>query len=188
LWWAEFPNPGSRDEDYLSYVSSSDALVHVIPIDWLTGSAVPSWPDGNNKPFDIDREIADLRLAAQLARPPGRSGARKLPLLVVVSKMDLVGITEPSVLLKRIAPSDLEKFLYVDLNSFESKGRVSELLGRFQDGVENQFASLTFTFSAVSPGLSGAILREEFSSWMYQASRTDRRTPLIRRILVPSEL
>jgi hypothetical protein len=79
-YWLDISHEEERDSGYLEYVLSAHALAHVIPADELFAE------DARQR---IAREVDDLRLVARLKkRTRGTNGG--LPLLVVISKVDLV--------------------------------------------------------------------------------------------------
>lgn len=146
-YWLNFNRAGSAaDEDpYLEFVITSDAIMHLLPIDRITN------PDSFAE--FVRNELTDLELAARLRVGLGPP----LPLLIVVSKADLLfGDDE----LRANRDELLVPQYWLDFNnlaltqelfnfSSEVAPGLREELERFNDRLARSFCRVYFAFSTV---------------------------------------
>lgn len=172
-YWADISDDGSKDADYLSYVVSSDAIAHVIPIDWL---------QGKNESYSLARDEAELRLAGQLSRT--HSGAESSQhLLIVLSKMDLTGWSAPArqgLRFQVFVPGDRASTTFLRQVLDSSRGK---LFFKMLDRLDAEFASVRLTFSSIEQ--EDDFVDESISGWIYEVTRRPkaRRLPVAK---VPS--
>lgn len=181
-YWAEFPLDETRDQDYLSYVSSSDGVLHVIAIDWLTGEATPPWPRGNPQPYDIRTDIDDLLLAARLARPQ-EDGGKKVPLLIVISKMDIYDFGGSPEMFRLFHADGIQASEALSIIDLGRDANVRRKLAEASSALAGEYSSVTFCLSAVSPNRRKPPLREEISMWLYDVALRGTRESTLHRLL-----
>jgi hypothetical protein len=178
--WLQLAESGSSsaDADYLQWVLSADALIHVIPADRLVA-------DGFEAVLRSD--VDDLRLAAQLMRNVSRGRYELVPILVVISKMDLL----PAPL---VEDDMLRIFSGADADFLKSTQRlaaggsqdVPALLDSLSRELATDFRSVSFTYS--SAGIDrvlrtlGSESRPDVPQWIV-AGAVDQRESLLRRIV-----
>ncbi|MCA0292435.1 MAG: hypothetical protein LCH82_12520 [Actinobacteria bacterium] len=173
-YWASLGSD-DKDESYLSYAVSSQAIAHVISAEWLGGSAQPCWDRGE---YDIRTDLNDLLMCSRLIRLQSTNG-RPIPLVVVVSKMDLLGLGEHEDLFKVIPLNRLHSTkIAEDLRALQSG--LWETLLEFGGRLEDQFLDVSIVFSAVSASLVGSSERLELAEWLAHATLPLRQTGLMR--------
>lgn len=176
-YWLDLSDETGRDPGYLEYVLSAEAIAHVIPADEVV-------KDGDR--VRLTAEVDDLLLVSRLKRqargprrpdgllsrstPPANHG---LPLLIVVSKMDLV-INEESLrrdelsrdLFRVVGASNLSEMRIlsgVRVKPMSRSGIVVTMdrwLRDLSDSLSRDFSSVHFCFSSAA-FVSGNSLRRK---------------------------
>lgn len=87
-YWLDFDRTDADEDPYVEFVISCDAIMHVMPVDVLLGNLSGDYP--YVPPNYLQSESQDLALVSRL-----RAKAKSpIPLVVVISKLDLVLIEE----------------------------------------------------------------------------------------------
>jgi GTPase SAR1 family protein len=152
----------SREADYLQWVLSAHALVHVIPADGIGAEGFVSV---------LQSDLEDLRLAAQLMRSVARGRYMPVPILIVISKLDLA--------LVDLVQSDLMRiFSSAEAPTLESTRRlaavyetdVPELLMALSHELLGDFRSVLFTYASTATVTQlrkiGAPRRPDIAAWV----------------------
>ena len=150
-YWIDLEEPSGKNGDYLSYVVSSDAITHVIPVDRLLDAERSDIaPDAREF---LRRDLRDLKFASNLISSAKRGPAQR-PLLVVISKMDLLNNITPAYLrdnlLQTIPVSELASYQFFSSFYFPGRSALKSELANFGEEVQQYFSSVDFVFSSVS--------------------------------------
>lgn len=179
-YWLDLNDGVDRDSGYVEYVISAHAIAHVIPLDTIM-------EEGLEKV--VDQDIEDLLLVARLRRQAKSSG-RALPLLVVLSKADLV--VAPKNLIDR--ESDLFRVVsgddVGDLTVMRMLGDASWPLGnqliKFGERLSRDFESVRFVFTSTvaitGNRLLGGDTGSDITRWILDEARPKNRSSLVARL------
>ncbi|WP_424086042.1 hypothetical protein [Micromonospora citrea] len=152
-YWLDFGDEEQRDPGYLEYVISANGIAHVIPLADISSDA------NEDK---IAREVDDLRLVAHLKQQI-RGAASAVPLLLVLSKVDLVvplpHLLGPEAGLFRVVSEEgLETLGVIDALPEGARRSVLTWLRTISLQLSRDFASVSFIFSS-APAISHGRLR-----------------------------
>ncbi|GAA1813435.1 hypothetical protein GCM10009682_38270 [Luedemannella flava] len=144
-YWLDFGEEDQRDPGYLEYVISANGLVHVIPIESVLTSYL--------SPNYLNDEIQDLRLVARLKRQT-RGDAAQVPLLIVLSKVDLVVppslLEQPhSGLLQIVDITEVRSLSLMSGFNERDEARLLDALHLLSESLDADFSSVQFVFSSV---------------------------------------
>jgi Double-GTPase 2 len=139
--WLHLATASTGDEsDYLQWVLSAQALVHVIPANRI-------FAEGFEAGLRVD--IEDLRLAVQLMRNVSHGRHAPASILVVFSKVDLIkGWDETDDLLRIFRARDAGSLSTTTQLATSSGVNLGELLLSLERELNAEFRSVEFTYSS----------------------------------------
>ncbi|MFK3983394.1 hypothetical protein ACI2K4_23800 [Micromonospora sp. NPDC050397] len=173
-YWLDFSDEEQRNPGYLEYVISAHGIAHVIPFDHLME---------RDDRETISREVDDLRLVARLKQQI-RGGTSAVPLLIVLSKVDLV------VPMSSLTKDDTDLFRIVQEEDLPSLGilqampeplRESTLtrLSTLSRQLNRDFTGVHFIFSSAPAIAEGRLHVDRYSgnmiSWILDEARRPAR-------------
>lgn len=163
-YWLDLSQGSSDTSAYLEYVLSAQAIVHVISVE----SVVSKEGDAL-----LLSEARDLRLAAGLMKSVKGSNEPLSPLLIVISKMDLVGDIEHDDLMRVFKPDALTASPLYWTEGGRYRERVG-LLERLAQGLDQHYASVHFLFASVqsvtAPGVLGQKPLDDILHWIGESA------------------
>ncbi len=133
--WIDLRSEGSEAAEYLEYVISADALVHVVSAEQLT-----------RDPSLLERDLEDLRIASQLMRSTRRKRGPLGPLIIAMSHIDLLAkdSLDTTSLLTLSSPERAKD----NSNSQFLPGAALEDLEAISQRLTREFASVSITFTS----------------------------------------
>jgi hypothetical protein len=156
----------TNEADYLQWVLSANALVHVIPADRMIA-------DG----FDaaLRSDVEDLRLAARLMRSVSRTQYKPVPLLTVISKMDLLpGPIHFDEMLRVFTGPDADNFESTAILSEVGRLSIADLLADLGRELAREFRSVHFMYSSaeIVKGIQalGSTASADIPRWVFEGA------------------
>lgn len=140
--WMDLTNQDTRSADYLEYVISADALVHVISMEELASGTGSS---------SLLQDLEELHLAAQLMRSAKKTRGNLSPLLIAISKVDLVCDmrTTADDLLRIMTSGEFESSSIARCLRFTSGTDVVNQVPRIVDRLSTDFTPVNLTASSI---------------------------------------
>jgi hypothetical protein len=143
--WLNLVESSGDEQDYLQWVLSAQAICHILSVEDLLENDIGA---------RLARDVEDLKLAARLMRSVrghGRSDRPLCPLLIVISKMDLIDDDQlPLDELMKLHPVESVSSSYFAARLAErGNGEFLSLLERKGEELEHLFGTVNFAFSSV---------------------------------------
>lgn len=166
------------ESDYLRWLLSAQALVHVLPVERLLDPGET-----------LKREITQLLLAKRLMDSTQNS---RVSILIVISKLDLIDEWTADTDLMRVFSAATASELSTTRQLEESKGvALHEVFSSVEKELQNSFTDISFVYSSTR-GLSrplGHIRSGDVAAWILRHATPDRGssssnicTQIVRRV------
>lgn len=168
--WMNLIDSSGAEQDYLTWVLSAQAIVHVISAESFLAPHLGRI---------LSDDTRDLLLATRLMRNTKRPTAPPSPLLVVISKMDLVdGMVESECMRVHMLPQLLQTMNFRAIRDNGSSD-AAESLELFSSKLSSSFSAINFLFStyqAVTSRMPFDITEETNTlEWIYDFARKERK-------------
>jgi hypothetical protein len=173
--WMQLSQGSDQESDYLQWVLSAQALAHVIPVDRMVDEGFDS---------ALREDVADLRLAAKLMRNVSRDRHLPVPILIVISKMDLLDVPlAESELMRIFTGAEAETLQSTQAVSYVAKTDVAGLLVALSQELLADYRSVSFMYSSVEVVRRlrriGAPRRPDIAEWTVMGAATSGRRGLL---------